>query len=349
MNTAVGAQLNESPVQRRPVSFTFPKLLVEGSATSSLLYLFSTMTAMTLNFVTFPLTVTLLMKDIVTSIFGAKYRPRPFKHIVISGGTSGIGIELISSLARPGLVVSLVSHDQLKLEHARDLLVNRYGCRVRIACFDLGSRSPEDLINLETWLKDGHDMVPIDLVIANAGAQTYYADQFTQPWSHPDTYIRMIETNYLGVLKLVFPCINLMKSTGNGGHVAITSSLESFFPFAEHALYASTKAALTSLSESLRVLLLPEDIHITLITPGFIKTQMTRAMKREGGKPEIGWVPSKQAGQVFARAIERGDPWIAFPVSQGVLEVGLSTLNAGLRTWLLFALSKLGLGSAKLS
>ncbi len=49
---------------------------------------------------------------------------------------------------------------------------------------------------------------------------------------------------------MAFPCIRLMKTMGQG-QVMIASSLKAFLPFAEHVLYASSKAALLKLSESL--------------------------------------------------------------------------------------------------
>ncbi len=102
-----------------------------------------------------------------------------------------------------------------------------------------------------------------------------------------------------------------MKAMGQG-QVVIVSSLEAYLPFAEHALYTSSKAALLNLSESFRVLLLPYDICVTVITPGFVRPQMTRLMKREGGgTPEVGWTTARMAGRVFADSVERGDPWIS--------------------------------------
>jgi hypothetical protein len=37
------------------------------------------------------------------------------------------------------------------------------------------------------------------------------------------------------------------------------------------------------------------------------------------------------AGRVFARSVERGDPWMVFPVGQGIFEVGIGSLNGGIK------------------
>jgi hypothetical protein len=115
-------EMNVSPIQTTDLKTLGPKLFGHGSPTSSLLNLFSSMAVLSLNFVTFPLTLMLLVKDVLFSIAVFHSRPRAYRHIVASGCTSGIGIEMIAGLVKPGMLVSLISHNQEKVESAKEFL-----------------------------------------------------------------------------------------------------------------------------------------------------------------------------------------------------------------------------------
>lgn len=172
------------------------------------------------------------------------------KIIVITGGTSGIGLELKKNFERCGDKVITISTRETREEL-------HYS----------GSVSDEKRMSevIESiGLKFGH----IDTLILNAGFGMSGITELV-----PSEKIRdLTEVNYYGVL---YPLRSALKYMGKDSRVAIVSSAMALFPVPFRGIYGSVKSAVLSLSFALRMELAPQGIDVVAFCPGDIKTNFT--------------------------------------------------------------------------
>lgn len=118
---------------------------------------------------------------------------------------------------------------------------------------------------------------------------------------------KIFEVNYFGTIALTKAVLPLMISQG-GGHIAVTSSIVGKFGFPYRSSYSASKQALHGFFESLRAENVEHGIHVSVIIPGRIKTNISvNAVNKEGkahSKMDDGQNTGKPA-DVTARIIIR--------------------------------------------
>jgi NAD(P)-dependent dehydrogenase (short-subunit alcohol dehydrogenase family)/pimeloyl-ACP methyl ester carboxylesterase len=121
-----------------------------------------------------------------------------------------------------------------------------------------------------------------DIVMANAGIGMAggFLDTDEEDWR------RVIDVNLLGVvhtLRAFAPLlVDRSRATGQGGHLVVTASMAAFTPWPALTAYATTKAAVLSLAQSLRTELAPHDIGVSAICPGMIATNIINTTRFVG-------------------------------------------------------------------
>ena len=114
------------------------------------------------------------------------------------------------------------------------------------------------------------DLGRIDLFIFGAAAW--------QPMAVGDydyeKFATVVDTNYLGVVRVANPVLAQMTRQG-GGHFAVIASVAGYFGLPRSAAYSSTKAGLINLLETMRTELAPRQIKVRMIAPGFVKSELT--------------------------------------------------------------------------
>jgi short-subunit dehydrogenase len=220
--------------------------------------------------------------------------------IVITGASSGIGRALALHYAAPGRVLGLLGRDSSRLEAVAALCRQR-GAEVRLGAIDIRRR--EELMG---WIEAFDRVAPVDLVIANAGVMGG-----TPPGGEIEPSEQahgLMQTNVLGVLNTVQPLLPVMMARRRG-QIAIVSSIAGFVPVADAPSYAASKSAVMNYGLSLRALLAPYGIGVSVIATGYIDTPM---MRRESGKkPSV--VSAEKAAAMMARGIKRNRALIVFP------------------------------------
>ena len=88
-----------------------------------------------------------------------------FRHIVITGASSGIGEALALGYAAPGVRLGLRGRDAGRVEAVA------VACRAKGADVDAVTICVTDRAGMEQWLLKLDDRQPVDLVIANAGTE----------------------------------------------------------------------------------------------------------------------------------------------------------------------------------
>ena len=151
---------------------------------------------------------------------------------------------------------------------------------------------------------EANEISPLDLVIANAGISGG-----TGSTGETDAQVREImDINIHGVLNTVLPAIEVMKENGRG-QIAIMSSLASFKGLPSAPAYCASKAAVRAWGEGLRGDLKKNNIRVSVITPGFVKSGITAVNKF----PMPFLMDGIKAAQIIKKGLQQNKPRISFP------------------------------------
>lgn len=184
---------------------------------------------------------------------------------LITGASSGLGSGLARALAREGFDLALVARRSDLLEQVADA-VTGHGCRsLAIPCDVADAAAALDAVR-----RCEAELGPVDLLVANAGVQ----QERTQRPVDAAAVRRVYDVNVLGAVHFVDPVLPRMLEEGRG-HLVCVSSVAGYGGLPFRAAYASSKAAMTSYFESLRIELRGTGVDVTVINPGWVRTPMT--------------------------------------------------------------------------
>lgn len=187
------------------------------------------------------------------------------KTILITGASSGIGMELAKLFAYDGYSVAILARRKDKLDQLAKELNESGSVVLPIAC---DVTKPDDVNQaVELCLQRfGH----IDILVLNAGvSQSNFATEFDVAKQD-----EVLQPNLYGPLHFIQSVLPHMITRERGQIVGI-SSLASYISPPGSAAYSASKAALNHYLGSLRVELSDKGIDVTTICPGFIKSPLT--------------------------------------------------------------------------
>ena len=181
------------------------------------------------------------------------------KFAIVTGASTGIGLEIAKLAARDGYDLLVVADEPLVDASAA---LKDYGVEVRSVEADLAS---EDGV---ARLLDAAGGRPIDVLVANAGRGLgrAFLDQDPADWRH------VIDTNITGTLLLVQPVAKQMVAR-NEGKILITGSVAGHMAGAFQAVYNGTKAFVDSFSDALGNELKDTEVTVTCLKPGPTETE----------------------------------------------------------------------------
>ena len=197
---------------------------------------------------------------------------RLFSCALVTGASSGLGEEFALQIApRVGKLV-LVARREPLLEVLAERVRTRFP-HVAVAVFqaDLNQPSERDRL-LESLSKIG--FVP-DLLVNNAGLGDY-GEFASADWGKLES---MLHVNIEALTHLTHALLPEMIRRGQGAIINV-SSLASVIPIPDFAVYAATKAYVTSFSEALRIELRGHSIPVVAVCPGPVRTEFGNVAKR---------------------------------------------------------------------
>lgn len=186
-------------------------------------------------------------------------------NIWITGASTGIGAKLALRYAHDGHTVyaSARSTEQLS---ALNLEAKALAGNIIPIPFDV--TITESVQNAIKTLRDSTNQ--LDLAILNAGY--YQPIEFDQ--LSLEHFEKTYDVNLLGVVRCLIPMLDIFKNQGYG-HLAFVSSVSGYRGLPRAAAYGSSKAALINMAESLKPECDANNIKLSLINPGFVKTPLT--------------------------------------------------------------------------
>ena len=189
------------------------------------------------------------------------------KTIWITGGSTGIGYSTAKKFIDEDWAVIISSSNSKKLENAKKNLIKltKKSKIYSLKC-DISNRDEVHKV----VKKIENDISPIDIALLNAAA---YSPNKTQKFDI-NNYEKLIDVNLKGTLYCI-EILDTIMSAKNNGHIAIVASPTGYRGLPTAGAYGSTKAALINLSENLYFDFRKKGIKISLISPGFIKSEST--------------------------------------------------------------------------
>lgn len=225
---------------------------------------------------------------------------------LITGASAGIGREFARELAgRAGSLV-LVARRRARLEELCDELTRSHpNLKVHIRETDLSDdRAVSELCD---WLE--REKIAIDLLINNAGL----GDMGPFATSEFQRVKEMLAVNVTALTlltRLLLPGMIARKR----GAILNVSSTAGFLPIAGFAIYAATKAYVTSFSEAIRAELHGTGVTVTSLCPGPVHTEFTQVATRAGARrdrtPEFVYVSAEEVARASLAAVESDKPLV---------------------------------------
>ncbi len=224
----------------------------------------------------------------------------PYRVVVITGASSGLGASLAALYAGPQIVLGLIGRNRERLDATAE------ACRAAGAIVETGAIDVADAAAMAGWLEAFDAAYPVELLIANAGTSAGPDDD--SPGEPIDLTLRQINTNLLGAVHTIAPLVPRLCGRGRGRIVAI-ASIAAFRGLPYSPGYSASKAGIRAYAEALRPRLAPQGVGVTVVCPGFFASPMTD--RWEGGTPFLN--TGDQAARRIKRGIDRGRPRINFP------------------------------------
>ena len=186
------------------------------------------------------------------------------KVIVITGASSGMGAAAARHLAAKGANVVLGARRADRI-HALATEITDAGGKATAVVTDVTKR--EDLKQLVDTAVTTYSR--IDVLINNAGVMPLSPMDRVKV----DEWDQMIDVNIKGVLHGIAAALPYMKEQSSG-HIINLASVAGHKLFNGSAVYSATKFAVRALSEGLREELSADNIRVTIISPGAVKTEL---------------------------------------------------------------------------
>lgn len=239
------------------------------------------------------------------------------KVCVITGGSRGLGLVLARQICSEGGRVALLARDVDELRRAHDELAQG-GAEVAVLPCDLLERTQIEEAVRNVVARFGG----IDVLINNAGSiAAGPLDHMTR-----DDFERAMNLHFWGAYSMIMESLPHMRRVGAGRIVNI-SSIGGMMAVPHLASYCASKFALTGLSDALRAELAADNIHITTVTPGLMRTgSHVNAQFKGNHEAEYAWfslaiglpvlsIQAERAAAKILAACRRGQPALTMPLS----------------------------------
>lgn len=217
---------------------------------------------------------------------------------LVTGASSGIGMEISRKLARRGYRLVIVARDRERLCAAAGILRREGAAQVLPLAVDLAR--PYAAEEVVRYLR--RKKLPVDILVNNAGF-----GQGGRFWETGPTRIRnMLRVNIEALTFLTRLLLPGMLRRGRG-RVLNLASTGGFVPGPYNAVYCATKAYVLSLSRALAVELEGSGVTVTALCPGGTDTRFAGQADMENTVLfRLGVMEPRQVADIGYRAMEKG-------------------------------------------
>lgn len=232
----------------------------------------------------------------------------------VTGGASGIGLGIASAFVAAGMKAVLADLRQDHIDEATAAF-RRSGraASVHAIRVDVSDRAAMAAAADETERVFGK----VHVVVNNAGIgiQGPFNGITYEDWDFG------LAVNLGGVINGLQTFLPRIRAHGEGGHIVNTASLAALVPMpAQYVIYVAAKAAVVTISETIRGELAQDDIGVSVLCPGPVRTNIGELARNRPAKFGV--------GDAFQRAEQAGATHVPFPSMMEPAQVGQLVLNA---------------------
>jgi NAD(P)-dependent dehydrogenase (short-subunit alcohol dehydrogenase family) len=217
------------------------------------------------------------------------------KVVVVTGGSSGIGLATAQKVAAAGAITVIVARGEEELFKARDAM-NAAGGKVFAYTADLSDMADCDRLVATVLKEHGH----VDILINNAGRSIRRSIELSFERFHD--FERTMQLNYFGSLRLIMGFLPTMLQRRKG-HIINISSIGVLASSPRFSAYVASKAALDAFSRCAQGELSGKGISFTTINMPLVKTPMIAPTKVYEYVPTL--TPDEAADLVVKGIIEK--------------------------------------------
>lgn len=233
------------------------------------------------------------------------------KRVWITGASSGIGLALAKRLLNENARVAVTARNQTSLEEI-------------YSPFEKALVVPGDItdlsVNQSIIAKIKKQWSGLDCVILNAGSAEYIdiKNFCYQPFAN------MMTTNFLSIVKGVEASLPVLRQSESPYLIAMSSSV-AWQGLPQGQAYSASKAAIRNLFQGLKIQLSKENIDVSWICPGFVKTPLTD--KNQFSMPSR--ISAEESAEIIYQKLTKKTTEIHFPKRFTYLLKLISILPAG--------------------
>eukprot|EP00633_Aureoumbra_lagunensis_P010925 CAMPEP_0197329868 /NCGR_PEP_ID=MMETSP0892-20130614/6261_1 /TAXON_ID=44058 ORGANISM="Aureoumbra lagunensis, Strain CCMP1510" /NCGR_SAMPLE_ID=MMETSP0892 /ASSEMBLY_ACC=CAM_ASM_000538 /LENGTH=338 /DNA_ID=CAMNT_0042826741 /DNA_START=196 /DNA_END=1210 /DNA_ORIENTATION=+ len=203
------------------------------------------------------------------------------KHVVITGGSQGLGLAMATKLAKSGARVTIISRSESKLAKAKQSILQvAPSSSIITISIDLSVATSNELAAALDTACVSHGR--IDVAIANAGTgharlmidgRCAHDSPITSPRSQFDSYLNgLLSLNGRGTINLLTEAANRMSADAKGGRLCLVSSAAGLISLPGYAFYSATKFGHRGVVAGATHELLRHQIFLSVFYPGSILT-----------------------------------------------------------------------------
>ncbi|MDP9165354.1 MAG: mycolate reductase [Actinomycetota bacterium] len=223
--------------------------------------------------------------------------PHPDARAVVTGASQNIGEALATELAARGHHLIVTARRGDVLSALADRLTTRYGVTVEVRPVDLADPAQRGEFCAELATRN------VSILCANAGTATF------GPVANLDVAGEkaQVQLNVLGVHDLVLAVLPGMVDRRAGG-ILISGSAAGNSPIPNNATYAASKAFVNTFSESLRGEVKSLGIHVTVLAPGPVRTELPDPDEQslvEKLIPDFLWISTEHTAKLSLDGLQR--------------------------------------------
>jgi NAD(P)-dependent dehydrogenase (short-subunit alcohol dehydrogenase family) len=229
------------------------------------------------------------------------------KTVLVTGASYGLGEATAHKLVAAGATTLLVARSEDKLNELAAALADEDGQAVAYAADLTDESAVDDLVNRIT-----EEHGALDIIVNNAGKSIRRSLHLQ--YERPHDFVRTIDVNYLGPIRLLLGLIPAMRQYGSGHIVNISSIGVRVPPGPRWGAYQASKGAFDTWLRSVAPELHDDGVDVTSVYMGLIRTRMVEPTPTLRNVPGLS---AEQAADIVAKAIiERPptiEPWWTWP------------------------------------
>lgn len=210
------------------------------------------------------------------------------KVAIVTGGTRGIGLEIVRTFLNNGASVALLGSKEESVTNAINKLKEENE-NYQVIGFYPNLASEVEV--KETFSKVANEFGHIDILVNNAGmSSSTKIEDYTV-----EEYDKIANLNMKGVFICSKEIVPYLKETK--GNIINISSMVSIYGQPAGCVYPMSKFAVNGLTKSLSRELAPVGIRVNAVAPGITKTDMVASLPDEMIKPLIATIPIGRIGE----------------------------------------------------